>query len=989
MPASQPRKFVPLLVGREREQAWLRDSLTATLGGQGGLVLIGGEAGIGKTALAEALCDEAAERDALVLVGRCYDLTETPPYGPWVELFGCYAPDGVCPALPAAFARRGSVGAVANPATLVAQVHGFFAALGARQPTLLFLDDLHWADPASLDLLRALARNLSALSVLIIGTYRADEMTRTHPLYTLLPALVREAHAGRLDLRRLDDEAVRTLVRALYVLPEQVSGRLVAYLHERAEGNPFFIGELLRALEEEAILRRSDNGWQMGDVAHVRLPTLLEQVIDARLMRLGEEAQQLLAIAAVIGQEVPLSLWATVARVSEKTLLDVVQRAVEAHVLAERDDGAQVRFVHALIRQALYDGLLPTLLPSRRRGWHRRVGEAQMAESYPDPDAVAYHFRQAGDTRAAEWLMKAGERAEHAYALLTAAERYQAAVQLDRAPPGDGHIRGWLLLHIAWLRRFADPASGLLSVEKAILLATENGNRVLAARAVTIRGILRCRNGEYRRGVSDLESGVMALDALHATDDIWLQEAIPVGFPVTLHGARGSLAFWLANAGRYHEVRPVAERAIQQAITDGRAAALERVHAVATYGLALAHAAQGRPDEARVAFARARMACHATGNHAGVAQTALHELEWVVLPYQTDQLAARQALAAESEEAWICGSGALRANDSPRLQRLPLVFLEGHWTEARQLALSVRAAVEDSARLFMATRVLATIAHHQGETDLAWSLVHEWLPADPATPPGDARFLDTIATQRLAATLATDAGDLPVARDWIMAHDRWLRWSEAVLGQAEGHLLWARYYGMAGDAGRAYQYAKEAIVRATMPRQPLALLTAYRLVGELDTESGRFSDAAIHLNTARSLAEASLAPYERALTLLSLAELQIARSACAAAQQFLDEARAICVPLGAAPALARLERSAARFLAPAHADGLTKRESEVLALLAAGKTNKEMATILFLSDKTIERHITSLYRKIGARGRADATAYAFRHADFSLMPPSS
>jgi len=133
MPASQPRKSVPLLVGREREQAWLRDSLTATLGGQGGLVLIGGEAGIGKTALAEALCDEAAEHDALVLVGRCYDLTETPPYGPWVELFGCYAPDGVCPALPAAFARRGSVGAVANPAILVAQVHGFFAALGARR----------------------------------------------------------------------------------------------------------------------------------------------------------------------------------------------------------------------------------------------------------------------------------------------------------------------------------------------------------------------------------------------------------------------------------------------------------------------------------------------------------------------------------------------------------------------------------------------------------------------------------------------------------------------------------------------------------------------------------------------------------------------------------------------------------------------------------------------------------------------------------------
>ncbi len=167
-------------------------------------------------------------------------------------------------------------------------------------------------------------------------------MTRTHPLHTLLPALVREAHAGRLDLRRLDDEAVRTLVRTRYVLPEQVSGRLIAYLRERAEGNPFFIGELLRALEDEAILQRHDDGWRIGDLTHVRLPTLLKQVIDARLMRLGEETQHALAIAAVIGQEIPLSLWATVAHVSEMALLDVVQRAVEANMLAEYADGSRV-----------------------------------------------------------------------------------------------------------------------------------------------------------------------------------------------------------------------------------------------------------------------------------------------------------------------------------------------------------------------------------------------------------------------------------------------------------------------------------------------------------------------------------------------------------------------------------------------------------------------------------------------------------------------
>lgn len=987
MPASQPHTSVPPLVGREREQAWLRESLTAALGGQGSLGLIGGEAGIGKTTLAEAVCDEARGCNALVLVGRCYDLTETPPYGPWVELFGQYGSPGDLPALPPPFARRGAVGAVANQAALFAQVLGFFTELGARQPALLFLDDLHWADPASLDLLRALARNLSTLPLLVVVTYRADEVTRLHPLYTLLPTLVREAHAGRLDLRSLNDEAVRALVRARYALPEGESGRLVAYLHARAEGNPFFIGELLRTLEDEAILQRHDDGWRMGDVAQVRLPTLLKQVLDARLMRLGEEAQQLLAIAAVIGQEVPLSLWATVARVSEMSLLDVVQRAVEAHVLAERADGAQVRFVHALIRQALYDGLLPSLLPSRRRVWHCVVAEALIAEPDADPDAVAYHFRHAGDARAVEWLVKAGERAEHAYAWLTAAERYEAAVDLSHTA-GDERTQGWLLLRIAWLRRFADSASGILSVEKAVHLARKVDDRVLIARSLTIRGVLRCRNKEYRRGLADLESGVMAFEALNAAGGRWHQEEAQVGSAFTIHDTRGSLAFWLAHAGRYNESRAIAERATIQAATDSSADEIERVHAVATYGLALVHAAQGRPDEARVACARARMACYATGNYAGVAQTALHELEWMILPYQADRLAERQALAAESEEAWIQGSGALRPNDSPRLQQLPLLFLEGHWAEARQLALSVRAAGRDAARLFMATRVLAEIAYRQGETDLAWSLVREWLPADPATSPGDARFLDTIATQQLAATLATDSDDLPVARAWIMAHDRWLMWSDAVLGRSKGCLLWARYYGAAGDVGRAYHDAKEALLRATMPHQPLALLAAHRLLGELETGRGRCDDAMTHLDTALSLADACRAPYERALTLLSLAQLRVALGAPGETEELLAEVRTICALLGAAPTLARVARIAASLVAPVHSDGLTKREGEVLALLAAGKTNREMAALLFLSDKTVERHITSLYRKIGARGRADATTYALRHRQHPLTPAS-
>ena len=382
----------PLLVGRAREQAWLSHHLAAALAGQGSLVLIGGEAGIGKTALAETLGREAAAQGALVLTGRCYDLTATPPYGPWLDLLAAYSPAADLPPLPAILSR-GGIGEVASPEALFVQARDFLAAVAARRPLVLILDDLHWADPASLELLRYLARQRTTAPLFLV-TYRVEELTRGHPLYGLLPTLVREAYAARLDLERLGDDAVRSLVRARYPLPEADEARLAAYLQDRAEGNPFFIGELLRMLEKDALHHLSDGGWALGDLSWAGVPLLLRQVIEARVARLGEDARGLLTVAAMIGQEVPLALWAKVSGIGEEALLDVVERAVEAHLLVETPEGTRARFVHALIREVLYEGVLP----SRRRIWHRRVAEALMTTPSPDPDAVAYHFRQAGAT---------------------------------------------------------------------------------------------------------------------------------------------------------------------------------------------------------------------------------------------------------------------------------------------------------------------------------------------------------------------------------------------------------------------------------------------------------------------------------------------------------------------------------------------------------------------------------------------------------------
>ncbi|MFN8536108.1 MAG: AAA family ATPase [Thermomicrobiales bacterium] len=271
------------------------------MAGRGSLVLIGGEAGIGKTALAEATLAEAA-RGALVLgLTAPTTLTETLPYGPWADLFARYLPTHDLPPHPAAFAARGGVGDSASQGAVIQQVLDWCAALAAARPLVLLLDDLHWADEPSLALLRAVARALPAHPLLLVATYRADEVTRDHPLATLLPLLVREAAALRVDLRPLSLAAVHTYVAARYRLPAPEAARLADYLHGRAEGNALYLGELLRTLEEEGVLRATAAGWHLGDTAAVRVPALLRQVIDRRVARLGAEAQPLLALAAVLG----------------------------------------------------------------------------------------------------------------------------------------------------------------------------------------------------------------------------------------------------------------------------------------------------------------------------------------------------------------------------------------------------------------------------------------------------------------------------------------------------------------------------------------------------------------------------------------------------------------------------------------------------------------------------------------------------------------
>lgn len=952
----------PPLVGRDRELDTLRERFAAALTGHGGLALIGGEAGIGKTTLAEVLCHEATMRGAIVLIGRCYDRSETPPYGPFLELLRGYRREDGMP--PAPFSHWRGTGDARSHEALHATILDFFRDVAACHPLVLLLEDLHWADDASLDLLRVLARSLPAWPVLVLATYRADELTRRHSLYALLPLLERESSVARLSPRPLNGEAIAALVRARYPLADGDAERLVTYLNQRSEGNPLFVAQLLRALEDQDTLRPVGPGWRLGDVGNAGIPMSLMQIIDARLARLDEATRELLGVAAVIGQKVPLRLWAAAAGTGEDAVIAAAEAASATGLVEVSGDGAQARFVHALIRESVYEGIFAP----RRRVLHRRVAEVLAMVPAADPDAVAYHFERAGDARAIGWLMQAGERARRSYAYGASVDRLERALTLAEAAPGDGAERTWLLVRLGLALRFIDRERGVALHEQAAAMAARGDNSAMAAACRFHLGHTRVYGPDLRRGIAEMEAGIAALARLPPADAATVMDATGT----TLDQAKAGLVLYLALVGRFGEALALAGDAVSDGVSTG----------VSFLGAMYAHAAHGRPARAIAAFEGAAAMDRAIRGFRQLAIDCTFALTVVGLTYFASDGTTLERIAEQGVRAWERARDAEKQVQPAAMGRLPLLFVTGRWDEIAAMG----PALDTSNSSFEAliVNVLAPFARMRGDAAVAERYVREILPQGPATEPGGALFFVAQQMQRLAAALALDTGDLEMARRWLDAHDRWLDWSGAALNRAEGALLWARYHRQTGDPAGAYLHAERALVHASDPRQPLVLLAAHRTLGELDTDGGLYEEADAHLRAALSLAEACAAPYERALTLLALATLRAATGDTDAARTLSMEARAICVSLGARPTLAHVENLLATLhdretRAHAYPVGLSAREVEVLRHLAAGQTNREIAVALSLSEHTVRAHLRHIFAKIDADNRAAAAAYALRH----------
>jgi DNA-binding CsgD family transcriptional regulator len=994
----------PLLVGRSREQNILRAEMAAARDGDGRLVLLGGEAGIGKTSLARDLLHDAGALGWRVMAGSCYDLTNTPPYGPWLDLFeGCRRDPGL-PAPPAAFVG-GRLAPVTDQAALFAEVRQFLAELTANDPALILLEDLHWADPASVDLLRHVGPHLRHWPLLLLATYRVDELTPGHPFAHQMPALVREADGQRLDLRRLDEGALRALVAARYRLERAAEDRLVDYLERHAEGNPFFATELLRTLEEEALLHPDEDGWTLAALDRVVVPSLLRQVIDGRVARLGEATRKALALAAVIGQEIPLALWAEVAELGDDALLDVVEQAVEAHLLEAERDGTRVRFVHALTREALYEGVLPP----RRRVWHRQVAEALLASTDPDPDAVSYHLQQAGDPRASEWLVKAGDRAQRAYAWVTAAQRLEAAAALLERVEGEERTWCRLACRIGYLKRFSDPPGAIAVIEVAERAAVRIGDVAIAAELACARGGLLCYLDRFRAGCAEIERGLAALEAtpleaaqMSAAIQGWFDIFLPTTSSIDaiederaiarLHAAGLNFRQFTyrshhAAAGYLGSAVDVDEQFVALVDEPGARGRMPAGAAFAYHRLGIVHAAMGRPDTGRRAWARARELFAEYDHHALMVFTLLGEMRDLALTYGAAEPASRRRLAAEAEAALGRAGGALRPGVSPRLAWLSCLALDGRWDEALRILDGLPPPGNAHLRREM-TDTRAILARCRGEPEIAWAQIRPLFPDGPATEPGDIIHQEGLFLQRLAADLCLDGDDLPGARAWLEAHDRWLAWSGSVLGRAGGRVSWARYRLATGDTEGARAAVTEALALAASPSQPLVCLAAHRFMGEIETAAKQFGAADAHLVAALDLAAACEAPFERALNLLALAELRLITGMADEAATLLDDVRRICTPLGAEPTLARTDALAAH-LATTRPDkmsfaGLTERELDVLRLLPEELTLEQIAGRLFVSYSTVKTHLDHIRNKFGVSQRREVVA---RAAQLGLLDP--
>lgn len=938
------------LIGRERELAVLAELVSRAGAGEGSLVWLQGEGGIGKTALVEVAIANAREHGMAVLSAGADELERHRPFGVLVDCLGVGGSGGDDPRR-AALARllAADTAPAVEPDGALLRGGGELAfgigeallvlleELCSRTPAVLVLEDLQWADVQSLELLGRLARRVAGLPLAVLCTAR---VVPRRDVVERAVALSLERGARRLLLGPLDAEASEALAarRAGGVPGVNLRARVAA-----CGGNPLFVNVLVEGLEADDAIDRSADG--RAEVVSGPVPASLARTVLDRLRALPADAVELLRLASVLGSEFALADLASLTGRPAATLWAPLRESLAAGALVER--GERLGFGHDVVREALYDDLPRSV----RAGLHLEAGRA-LADAGADALAVAEHLvrgARPGDGDAVAWIERAAREAA-ARSAGVAAELLEAALELVR--PGDasrGRLEAELAVSLvaAGQRRRGEALAHRVLEDRAYP-SGEGALRLALARSLLERGRLADALGEAARAAES--PGVAARDRAEALAyatigpllahdlDAAAEEAQRALSAAEAAGAPHVVALSLTRRahvagfrGEFSEQERLAEEALAVAVADGARETHHASHAHLNHALALADG--DRPEDGVAAVASGRRLYERLGMEETLRNSHHYAGYPLMLTGRWDEALAEHETAAtlseESEIGWTVDVLATRAVILARRDELET---------ARELVASATRAVEAGAPEFR----------------LGWLAWARALIEDAAGDPAAA--LDTLWR---AWTRVTAAGAFGEQRTF--APDL------------------ARMLAAAGDPARGAQLAEaiEALAR-TNP----ALVTIEALALRCRALADGDADA---LRNAAERYPSGPRPHERALAYEDAAVAFVAGRRLDRARALADEALSAYARLGARRESARAEgrlrasglrrgRRGARSRAADGWDALTPSERRVAELAAEGLSNPQIAERLVISRHTVATHVSHALAKLGLRSRFELAA---------------
>jgi DNA-binding CsgD family transcriptional regulator len=1007
----------PTLVGRNLQLAGARRVLARARECSGGVALIVGEAGVGKSRLLRTITDEARSQGFFSLHGACFEAERSIPYAPLLDLVRLFA-GSASPAVvshvlgPASselitiFPELAPIFPEAEPYPGIQPESGkrrLFHALGqavtqlARtQPVLLSFEDVHWSDDATLELVFHLARSHASLPVVIALTYRGEEVGPR--LARLIADLERARLVAELPVERLSRDDVGAMLQAIFGARESLGSEFVHLLHGLTEGNPFFVEETLKSLIVGGDLAQTGSGWRARPLERVRVPRTAVEAVRRRLAALTSAARDVASTAAVAGRRFDFGLLQTLTHHDEKELLSLVKELISAQLVVE-ESAERFAFRHALTREAIY----AELLARERVSLHREVAAALQQHHGGSPDGVveslAYHAWEAGDwARAADYAARA---AQHAIALSAPRE---AIGHLDRA-------------FSASERAGVEPGVDLY-------LARGGANETL---------------GEFQRANDDFHDALARAQAASAHRAEW-EARYALG---KLWAARD-----YARAGEFRREALAAARAIGDESLVARS-----LNRVGNWHVNLEEPLAGLPhhQEALAIFER-------LADMGGVAETvdlialahhvageqrlaALHYERSVELFTRMDD---RRGLANALGLLSLCGPSHQSSSTTP--------FVSSLVREELETPRSVRLAREIGWRAGEAFLrfIIADCLVAYGEYDRAIPLVNEAL----AQAEEIEHLQWTAGSLRLLGALSLDLLAPNVAREHLEAAHRiaqrlgsrvWIRWTAAPLAVArartsqlpeaievldraarvagDGHERSAGPGAANGTLGERHLWmaraeialleqrpetalhiidARLAAEQAANPDSPFGVPRLALMRAEALTTLGRYGEAEPTLEHARDAAttlgirtllwriEAAAGHLHRVQrrrlearrafdTAREIAEDLAAKVPDEALRTQFREGIDALVPPAAPP-------SAGRAAKEAHG-GLTQREREVAELIAQGRPNRLIARELGISERTVEGYVASALGKLGFTSRTQLAAWAVERG--MIRPPAS